>query len=407
MSEIVESRGPARDRPVLRLVTSGFVRYFLFLGAYILVALRWEAWVYRGELPGEVYWTDPRGNVVCIRMETKDSCRFAYWDLHAWRETVRTEREECRDAKPGVHGVLSELDGARLVALGKIDKRCFSPDGELVLAVDEKSDELVLIEVRTGKKLAKLPCGRIAGACFTPDGESLVVLDYLGTWVGCWDTPSCKLRYRIAMPGTTGMKLVLSPCGKRALAVKRSRGRAVLLDLASRRVVRELGLPDEFSGIVTIRSPFHLAFSPCGRRVVGGIPDGWMAIWDAATGRPMGEYMVGLTYGSANAAFSLTSDGTRLVAWPFVIDLETGEPLADLSNVFALGEWRDPEPPPRMLHDDVYIVDRHVYRRRHPEWWWGHLYRPEVWVAFVLGVIWLWSVARYLRRRLRGRASAA
>jgi hypothetical protein len=383
---------------VLHLLSSGFVRYFLFLGAYVLVALRWEPWDYRGELPGEVYGTDPEGKVAHIYMETKDGDRFVCWDLRAWRETARIEREEHRDERPAIHAVLSELDGARLVALGKIDKRCFSSDGEFMLAREEGSREFAWTEVRTGRKLAKLPCRRIADVCFSRAEGGAIVLGYLGRWVGCWDTRSDAFRYRIAIPGTTGMKLVLSPCGKRALAVSDWRGRGVLLDLASRRVVRELGFRDEFSGIVMKRSPFHLAFSPCGRRVVGGIPDGWMAIWDAATGRSIGEYLVGSAYGSSNGAFSFASDGKRLAAWPLVIDLETGDLLADLDEVSAVRSRPDPEAMPRMLHDDVFVAGRHVFLRRHPEWWWGHLYRPEVWAAAVFGMLWLWSVARWLWR---------
>ena len=42
-----------------------------------------------------------------------------------------------------------------------------------------------------------------------------------------------------------------------------------------------------------------------------------------------------------------------------------------------------------------------VFRRRHPEWWWGHFYRPEVWLCIVLGTLWLWRVARWLRSRRR------
>jgi hypothetical protein len=43
------------------------------------------------------------------------------------------------------------------------------------------------------------------------------------------------------------------------------------------------------------------------------------------------------------------------------------------------------------LTDDVFLnVDpfndenNRIYRRRHPEWWWGHFYRPEVWASIAL-----------------------
>jgi hypothetical protein len=33
-----------------------------------------------------------------------------------------------------------------------------------------------------------------------------------------------------------------------------------------------------------------------------------------------------------------------------------------------------------------------IWHRRYPEWWWGQLYRPEVWAAIVLGAVLLWKV---------------
>ena len=35
-----------------------------------------------------------------------------------------------------------------------------------------------------------------------------------------------------------------------------------------------------------------------------------------------------------------------------------------------------------------------VFRRRFPEWWWGHFYRPEVWLATGLSVALIWRTVR-------------
>jgi hypothetical protein len=41
-----------------------------------------------------------------------------------------------------------------------------------------------------------------------------------------------------------------------------------------------------------------------------------------------------------------------------------------------------------------------IYRRRYPEWWWGHLYRVEVWLAVLIP---LFAIARSaLARRASG-----
>jgi len=40
----------------------------------------------------------------------------------------------------------------------------------------------------------------------------------------------------------------------------------------------------------------------------------------------------------------------------------------------------------------------HLFHRRHPEWWWGHFYRPEVWALFSLTLVIAWRFARKFRR---------
>jgi hypothetical protein len=38
-----------------------------------------------------------------------------------------------------------------------------------------------------------------------------------------------------------------------------------------------------------------------------------------------------------------------------------------------------------------------VLKRRFPEWWWGHFYRPEVWVGVVIAMVWI--AITFVRRR--------
>ena len=38
-----------------------------------------------------------------------------------------------------------------------------------------------------------------------------------------------------------------------------------------------------------------------------------------------------------------------------------------------------------------------LLHRRFPEWWWGHFYRPEVWLAIGLSVLLIWRAARSRR----------
>ncbi|HYF50243.1 MAG TPA: hypothetical protein VEJ63_12610 [Planctomycetota bacterium] len=68
--------------------------------------------------------------------------------------------------------------------------------------------------------------------------------------------------------------------------------------------------------------------------------------------------------------------------------------------------------PLKFVDDDTVVVlvydeDREgkvehkfrIWRRRFPEWWWGHFYRPEVWLAIILGGLLVWRGIRAVRQR--------
>lgn len=43
-------------------------------------------------------------------------------------------------------------------------------------------------------------------------------------------------------------------------------------------------------------------------------------------------------------------------------------------------------------------VEYELYRRRYPEWWWGHFYRVEVWVTVVCGGGLIWRLLQRKRK---------
>jgi WD40 repeat protein len=56
---------------------------------------------------------------------------------------------------------------------------------------------------------------------------------------------------------------------------------------------------------------------------------------------------------------------------------------------------------------EAVVIDKldntlEVWSRRHPEWWWGHFYRPEVWLGLLLSGVWLLKLRGALRRRWMG-----
>jgi len=40
-----------------------------------------------------------------------------------------------------------------------------------------------------------------------------------------------------------------------------------------------------------------------------------------------------------------------------------------------------------------------LWHRRFPECWWGHIYRPELWLSFLLGTLWLIRVIAWIRKQ--------
>ena len=47
-------------------------------------------------------------------------------------------------------------------------------------------------------------------------------------------------------------------------------------------------------------------------------------------------------------------------------------------------------------NDSALIINSNFafWRRRYPEWWWGHFFRPEVWSAIVFGGMLVFNVVR-------------
>ena len=73
----------------------------------------------------------------------------------------------------------------------------------------------------------------------------------------------------------------------------------------------------------------------------------------------------------------------------------------------------NPQKPVRFVDADTLELWREggessfiaTYRRRFPEWWWGHFYRPEVWLFITLSGILIWRFV--MARKRSGRDARA
>jgi len=100
--------------------------------------------------------------------------------------------------------------------------------------------------------------------------------------------------------------------------------------------------------------------------------------------------------------------GKRLIFafidWYDWVDQDSGIPMEG-----ALKEI--PGFPRGFLSDDAFAFEEYnfeygdprnrwlIFHRRHPEWWWGHFYRPEVWALLALTLAISWRCVKALRNR--------
>ena len=105
------------------------------------------------------------------------------------------------------------------------------------------------------------------------------------------------------------------------------------------RQLSDVALVIETGGPVT-----SVAFSPDGKRIVSGSEDQTLRLWDATTGKPIGEPLKGHDKSVISVAF--TPDGKRIVSgsedqtlrfWDATTGKPIGEPLKGKDRYYELG----------------------------------------------------------------------
>ncbi|MHC4201331.1 MAG: WD40 repeat domain-containing protein, partial [Planctomycetota bacterium] len=252
---------------------------------------------------------------------------------------------------------------------GFAEPSTFSPDGSL-LAVGAKGGGIALIDARTGEKVDELP-DRDGGAsplAFSPDGAR--ILADAGRAVQVWDRASKKPV--MLLPGDRALVSALYSSDGSMIVACHTRSEHVDFFRRSYHLVATDGrtrIWDAESGelLTDIRGCRFGRLSPDGARIAGALEVGTLetvAVWDAGTGEELCR--LPLARGMVGAAFL---DDDQLLA-------------------FGMRRWRNA---------------LRLWRRRRPEWWWGHLCRIEVWMAAALGLLCLWQT---LRRLSGGEAGA-
>ena len=96
-------------------------------------------------------------------------------------------------------------------------------------------------------------------------------------------------------------------------------------------------------------------------------------------------------------------DGRRFVmCYGSMVQVWEGDRASETGKVRLLSTLYDDHVARlRFITDDFIVAQINpsyqiYWRRRHPEWWWGHFYRPEVWLAMFFGFTLLW---RFINRK--------
>jgi WD40 repeat protein len=199
--------------------------------------------------------------------------------------------------------LLDASTGKETVALKghseEVSRLAFSPDGKR-LATSSSDKTVKVWDTQTGQELVtKAHAKGATGLAFSPDGKRLAS----GSWDGnikLWDTKSWTEVRTIATGGAIE-DLAFTPDGKRLASAS-----AGLVNIWEPETGR-LALTLRASG--SDLQVHHLAISPDGQRVAGGLRT--LFIWDARTGRQL-LTLDGHTCNVTQLAFS--PDGKRLVS---------------------------------------------------------------------------------------------
>jgi WD40 repeat protein len=401
----------------------GYLAYFLFVISLALVSATSSPWVRRGRLPGRILDTNfDHGTALLDLYEPIGESGFALLDisslnvthpvvdskhpygkplfLPAHRRSVTTELP-LRD-NTGFCRVVDLDDGVAYVLRGDrppLHKPRLDPSGRRLLSSAGRRRAAVF-DAGTGEAIALPSLSTDSQGVWFSDGSAVLMRTKDGGTAYVWDAKSTEATWTLELRPMNRPYTVLAKDNSKAVQWSRYSGAGVLLDLRSRKVVREVKFTIR-KGTERLTSRYWVFLGLDARRIIAIGNDCQVHITDAMTGKTMG----GILQVGGSGYVAVSTDGKRLATRSvreFVItDLETGGALAriDIEEDHLPGC----SPIHGSFSDEFLVWGSDVYRRRFPEWWWGHFYRPEVWAAMVLGAAWLWSVARWARGRLRER----
>jgi len=342
-------------------------------------------------LPGPIYganYVDLGG--ACLLAEFPAS--VALYDIGAGRKRWEIDTSNIKSAhvsssRNGTVAMLYTMDVPVPLAL----------DGAAVVLPSTDPSVLRIFDTRDGHIRHSLDgrAGALTSAEFSPDSTRLVTSGRDGA-VRIWSVATGEQTHVLKHAASVAYA-AFSPDGTKVLAGGANEP-VRIWDAESGREVLVLG--DE-------KGLFCPTYCASGDHILTCSRSGVIAVYGAESGRKLYQLQQNV-WEKAGLVTACSPDGTRLVSGGgtkgerlYLWDAPTGKQLCALDGhrtcVFRVCFSPDGQ---RILSAG-YDHSARVWCRRRPEQWWGHFYRPEVWLTIIFGTLWLWRVVQWVKERRR------
>jgi WD40 repeat protein len=293
----------------------------------------------------------------------------------------------------------AETGGLEAIRSGQVRSQ-FSADGRRLLLKDPESDEprVCVWDFSTHAITQTLNAKAPFSGFFSPDGQ-LIYLCYFsedqnpfkddkqvprGAKVVAYDASTCKQRFEIGgQPGVGCGQACLSRDGKMLVGIYKNTWSA--WDARSGEALRISGqLPKENIGVVSL--------SPDGSQLLTTSYDAkakaTIRLWQIGGG-VVGD---GVVVQDGNAEFRPDGQSMLMLSNEKILIKEVPSGKLLFESATTVDDVCQSPDGNTIVTESESLLQ--IWRRRHPEYWWGVMLLPEFWLTLVLAGGFFWSIRR-------------
>jgi WD40 repeat protein len=355
----------------LQYTLAGFLIFMLFGSSCMLLYLSWFPWTCVAKFgnSNELIFSaafSPDGT----KLLTAGPDAVSVWDaksivkLHSFRNSLRA-----------------------------VTSSNFSPNGRNIILAQ---DNMVIVYDDTGKKILSLAehTGRVNTASISSDGEKILTTSNDGT-ARVWNIRDKNGMVGFSEDGIDVLTAVFAPDANEAVSTFWTMGSPCIWDVRTGK--KRITLEGHRTG-----SPIYSAvFSSNGRLIVTASIDGTARLWDATTGKCLKIYnhdtWVNWADFSPCGKQIITScyDGNAYIWEAKTCELKT---VLNSSCTHLTFANFSPDGKQIVTVGDAPLQVR-IWQQRYPYLSEDRLYRPKLWLTIILGFLWLWRVAKWIKNK--------